>query len=87
VPLLSPQGWDYVLLLGTPAIVCLCDRWRDLTPAWRVVVVVSLATTSFSIYDLYGRTLYLQMMALSVGSLGAIALAIALANLRRRRLA
>ena len=23
IPLLSPQGWDYVLLLGTPAIACL----------------------------------------------------------------
>ena len=34
VPLLSPQGWDYVLLLGTPAFVCLVDRFR-LEPACR----------------------------------------------------
>jgi len=87
VPLLSPQGWDYVLLLGTPAIVCLVDRWHNLTAPWRVVLVVSLALTSFSIYDVYGRTLYLQAMALSLGSVGALALAVALANLRRLRLA
>ena len=31
VPLISPQGWDYVLLLATPAVVCLVDRWRELT--------------------------------------------------------
>jgi hypothetical protein len=30
IPLLSPQGWDYVLLLATPAVVCLVDRWRVL---------------------------------------------------------
>ena len=29
VPLLSPQGWDYVLLLGLPAYMCLVDRWGD----------------------------------------------------------
>ena len=35
VPLLSPQGWDYVLLLALPAYMCLVDRWRDMSPAWR----------------------------------------------------
>ena len=29
IPLLSPQGWDYVMLLALPAYVCLVDRWRD----------------------------------------------------------
>ena len=29
VPVLSPQGWDYLLLLSTPAILCIVDRWRD----------------------------------------------------------
>ena len=32
VPLLSPQGWDYVLLIALPAYMCLVDRWRDLSP-------------------------------------------------------
>jgi len=38
MPLLSPQGWDYMLLLGTPAVVAAIDRWRELPPAWRVVL-------------------------------------------------
>ena len=29
IPLLSPQGWDYVMLLALPAYMCLVDRWRD----------------------------------------------------------
>ena len=37
VPLLSPQGWDYVLVLALPAYMCLVDRWRDMSPAWRAV--------------------------------------------------
>ncbi len=36
IPLLSPQGWDYVLLLGTPAVVCLLDRWSDVSREWKV---------------------------------------------------
>ncbi len=32
VPLLSPQGWDYVLVLALPAYMCLADRWQDLSP-------------------------------------------------------
>ena len=27
IPLISPQGWVYVLLLGTPATLLLVDRW------------------------------------------------------------
>ena len=33
VPLLSPQGWDYVLLMASPAYVLLVDRWGDLPTA------------------------------------------------------
>ncbi len=39
MPLLSPQGWDYVLLLGTPMVVMAIDRWRELPVALRVVFV------------------------------------------------
>ena len=35
IPLVSPQGWDYVLLLATPAVVCLVDRWREFPTIWR----------------------------------------------------
>lgn len=87
VPLLSPQGWDYVLLLATPAVVCLVDRWREVGTAWRWLIAVAMAAMSFSLFNVMGRTLYGQFMALSLVTVCAIVLALGLAHLRRRALA
>jgi hypothetical protein len=87
VPLLSPQGWDYVLLLGTPAIVCLVDRWRDLGWPWRLVVAASLAAMCLTTFDVMGRVLYTQFMALSIITVAALAVLAALAHVRWRKLA
>ena len=87
VPLLSPQGWDYVLLLATPAVVCLVDRWGDLGPAWRGLVAASLAAMGLTLYDVMGRSLYTRFMALSLVSVCAILVAVSLAHLRWKALA
>ena len=82
VPLLSPQGWDYVLLLGTPAVVFLVDRWKDVSQQWRLITAVSLALMGLTVFDIMGRTLYAHFMALSIISVAAIATAVALTHLR-----
>jgi hypothetical protein len=87
MPLLSPQGWDYVLLVALPAYVCLIDRFRDVSVPWRVAIVVGIALTGFTIFDLLGRHLYLALMARSVVTVGAAFLVAALACVRWRRLA
>jgi hypothetical protein len=87
VPLLSPQGWDYVLLLATPAVVCLVDRWGELTKLWQWGLGLALALMGLTIFDLMGRTLYSQFMALSVVSVSALAVAAGLVHARRRGLA
>lgn len=87
VPLLSPQGWDYVLLLATPAVVCLVDRWGELTKLWQWGLGLALALMGLTIFDLMGRTLYTQFMALSVVSVSALAVAAGLVHARRRGLA
>jgi hypothetical protein len=87
IPLLSPQGWDYVLLLATPAVVCLVDRWSELTIPWRVVVAVSLTVMGLSIYDVLGRELYARFMATSAISVCGIAMALSLVEIRRKALA
>lgn len=87
VPLLSPQGWDYVLLLATPAVVCLVDRWGDLGPAWRGLVAASLAAMGLTLYDVMGRSLYTRFMALSFVSVCAILVAVSLAHVRWKALA
>jgi hypothetical protein len=87
VPLISPQGWDYVLLLATPAVVCLVDRWRELAPGWRGLIAGALVLTSFTIFDVMGRGLYARFMALSIVSVASLFLVAALAHIRWRALA
>jgi hypothetical protein len=86
IPLLSPQGWDYVLLLGTPAVICLVDRWSDVTQQWRITTALSLGLMGLTIFDLMGRVLYTQFMALSIVSVAAMGTAVALTHLRWRAL-
>jgi hypothetical protein len=87
IPLISPQGWDYVLLLATPAVVCLVDRWRELTRPWQGGLGVALALMSLTMFDILGRRLYGQFMALSLISVCALAIAVGLVHTRRRGLA
>jgi hypothetical protein len=82
IPLISPQGWDYVLLVATPAIVCLIDRFRGSPRSWQIAIASGFLLTSFTIYDLLGRTLYLSLMSLSAITIGALLLAAGLVRLR-----
>jgi hypothetical protein len=87
VPVLSPQGWDYVLLLATPAVVLLLDRLPELSRTWRIATWTAMATSGLVIFDVVGKTLYRGFMALNVVSLCAIAFVVLLGHLRRERLA
>jgi alpha-1,2-mannosyltransferase len=87
VPLISPQGWDYVLLLATPAVVCAVDRWPELTRPWQWGLGIALALMGLTMFDIMGRTLYGQFMALSLVSVCALAVAVSLVHVRGRGLA
>jgi hypothetical protein len=87
IPLVSPQGWDYVLVLGTPAVMVIADRWRDLRTPWRIVSATALGLMGFSLFDLMGRAAYGQFMAWSLVTVCAVALAATLAQIRLRALA
>jgi Glycosyltransferase family 87 len=87
VPLISPQGWDYVLVIALPAYVLLVDRWRELSPNWRVVALTGFLFTSFTIFDLLRRALYTHLMQLGAVTIGAMLIAICLMRLRSRALA
>jgi len=87
VPLVSPSGWDFVVLIAAPAIVCLVDRFTLMTPAWRTVTVVGFALTSFLIYDVVGRAAYIALAGSGAGTIGAMLLVASLVNLRVRKLA
>jgi hypothetical protein len=87
IPLISPQGWDYVLLLGTPAVACLVDRFRELARPWQVAVGLALGVMGFTMFDLLGRTLYGQFMALSLITVCALVAGAGLGYVRWRALA
>jgi hypothetical protein len=87
IPLISPQGWDYVLLLATPAVVCLVDRWRELARFWQWGLGVALVMMCLTIFDIMGRSLYGRFMTLALVSVAALAVAVGLVHTRWRGLA
>jgi hypothetical protein len=66
MPLLSPQGWDYVFLLATPAVAFLVNYEDRLPNAWRVAALLAVGTAAFSLFDIMGRRAYGTFMALSI---------------------
>ena len=84
IPLVSPQGWDYVFLIATPA-VALFANYDDLLPpalrwtAWSAIIIVGL-----SLFDVMGRERYAAFMAWSVISVCFLVLVTALSALRFR---
>jgi hypothetical protein len=87
MPLLSPQGWHYVFLIATPAIVYLAN-YEDLLPRpLRVLTIAAVAAIGFSLFDLMGRAAYSTFMRLSIISLCFFVVLAALATLRLRKIA
>jgi arabinofuranan 3-O-arabinosyltransferase len=87
VPLLSPQGWDYVFLVSTPAIVFLANYEDRLPMPMRLLSAGAVATIGLSLYDVMGRTAYSAFMAWSVISLCYFVVIAALCALRVRAVA
>jgi Glycosyltransferase family 87 len=87
IPLLSPQGWDYVFLVSTPAIMLLVN-YDDLNPPFsRLVIRVALAAIGLSVYDIMGRTAYGRFMSLSIITVCYFIVVGGLWGLRHRRIA
>jgi glycosyl transferase family 87 len=87
IPLLTPQGWDYVLLIATPAIVLLVNCFGELPGVLRVTTAVAMSVTAFSLYDLLGRAGYARFMSWSAITLCALLEVAALIALRAKRIA
>jgi hypothetical protein len=87
IPLLSPQGWDYVFLLSTPAVMYLVNYDRLLPMAVRLSSWGALAIIAFSLYDVMGRRAYAAFMAMSAITVCYLVVVVALVTLRLRRAA
>jgi len=87
VVLVSPQGWDYVLLLSTPAVMLIVNALPQVGRPLQAITVVCLALTGLTLYDVIGRAAYARFMALSVVTLAYGVLIGVLIYLRARRMA
>ena len=87
IPLMSPQGWDYVLLLSTTAVIYLVNYWDGLPGALRPVTLAALAVIGLAIFDVIGRAAYSAFMRMSGTTLCFFVVIAALAVLRQRRIA
>ncbi len=87
MPLISPQGWDYVFLVSAPAIMLLVNYHDRLPIALRTITAVAIAVIAFSLYDVLGRAAYRAFMALSIISVCYLVVIAALAAIRLRRIA
>jgi hypothetical protein len=86
IPLVSPQGWDYVFLITTPAIA-LFANYDDFLPGWlRWTTWTAVATIGLSLFDVMGRERYAAFMSLSVITICYLVLVAALIMLRARRI-
>jgi hypothetical protein len=87
IPLVSPQGWDYVFLIATPAVMLLVDKLAALPAGLRMATVAAIAVVALSIYDVMGRGAYAMFMAASVITVCFLVESAALVTLRFRRAA
>ena len=87
MPLLSPQGWDYVFLIATPAVIYLVNFDRRLPNGLRAITWVALAVVGFSLYDVMGRAAYSRFMSWSVISVCFLVVVASLSWLRIGRIA
>ena len=87
MPLLSPQGWDYVFLVSTPAVVLVANDEERLPQPLRALTILALAAIGLIVFDLVGRTAYYTLLRLSYISVCYFVVIIAIAALRLRKVA
>ena len=87
MPLLSPQGWDYVFLLATPAVAFLVNDGDRLPRPVGIAAALALAIVAFSLFDIMGRRAYATFMSLSIVTVCFLVVIGALYALRVRRFA
>ena len=87
VPLLSVRAGDYTLLLATPAVICLIDRWAEMSPRWRAVTASGLVSMPAAVGLAAWLPAGLAAGLWPIVTLGALLLVVAAAQLRWKALA
>ena len=85
IPLLSPQGWDYILLISTPAVLLMLDRLEAFARPVRWLLLACLALGGLTFWDVLGREGYKALMMSRVVTIGALVQVGIFLSLRVRR--
>jgi hypothetical protein len=86
IPLVSPLGWDYTLIMALPALMIVVQHFRFFSTVWRAALAIDLSVVAVTVYDVMGARLYESYMAWSIPTLSFLILFAACAVLRTRRL-
>jgi len=87
IPLLSPQGWDYVLLLATPAVMLVVNNLGGFGRPVRWLAIASLMIAGLTLWDIVGRQAYTLFMVSSVVTFCYLFQVVLLLRLRRTQVA
>jgi hypothetical protein len=82
IPLVSPLGWDYTLLIALPGLMIIIYNFFSFPKTGRVVLIINLSIIFFSLYDILGRELYASFMSFSVITVNFLILTACLFYLR-----
>lgn len=85
IPLASPLGWDYNLLMSILGIMIIVHNYPHYSKIWRIVLVCDFLIIFFSVYDIIGKDLYSTFMSLSFTTLNFLLLIGYLAFLRFKK--
>lgn len=85
IPLVSPLGWDYTLLVSVLGVMILIHNFFEFSRFWRAVLVADFFIIAFSLFDILGRELYTRFMSWSVITLNFVILIGYLSYLRFRK--
>lgn len=86
IPLISPLGWDYTLLMSILGIMICVVHFFDYPKFWRGFLILNFSIVTFSLYDILGREFYARFMSWSVITINFLILIGYLAFLRWRGL-
>lgn len=87
IPLLSVRAGDYTLLLATPAVMALLDRWGETSRRWQVVTGTAVAVMSLAVLDLPGARFRVWFDGSGLVTVAALCVVVAAARLRWKGLA
>jgi hypothetical protein len=86
IPLVSPLGWDYTLLMSVLGVTILVYNIRNFSKFWKIILLVNFFIIAFSIYDILGRELYGRFMTWSIPTLSFLLIIGYLASLRLKKI-